>query len=204
MEPPEDTYSEAALIRDIQSGTPEQAATAFEELVKHHGSRLLLHLASKGLTSHEQDDVGNETWERAVRLIGRYEYRGVSFFAWLRAIADRVAQEYFRRRYLGQSLEATDQTIAAPSGDDPEPATLDRLTHQERMAAVRDALGEAPEDYRAIIEAIFFDGFTTKEIMELYEWSQSKVYTTKFRALAWLKGHLLDRHGTDSIQDWLS
>jgi RNA polymerase sigma factor (sigma-70 family) len=202
---PGESYSEASLIHDIQSGTPEQAATAFEELVKRHGSRLFLHLSAKGLTKHEQEDVASETWGRACRLIGHYQYRGVSFFAWLRAIADRVAKEYCKRRYVGESLEASEQDVAAPpSDDDPEPATLDRLTDEERMAVVREGLAEAPDDYRAVIEALFFDEFTTKEVMELYEWSQSKVYTTKFRALARLKQRLLDRYGTDTIQDWLS
>ena len=195
---------EASLIRDIQSGTPDQSAAAFEELVKRYASKLFLHLSSKGLAVVEQEDVANETWARAYQLIGRYEYRGVSVFAWLRAIADRVAKEYFRRRYLGESLEVKGRDVVAPSGNDPEPATLDRLTHEERMAAVKDALTAAPEDYRAIIEAVFFDKFTTEDVMELYEWSQRKVYTTKFRALAWLKNHLLDRYGTDTILDLLS
>src|SRR5206468_4204820 len=85
---------------------------------------------AKGLTSEELLDVASETWGRAVRLIARYEDRGHSFFAWLKAIANNVAREHFKKHYLKDasgawrraevSLDARVEAGAEPAaGDDP-------------------------------------------------------------------------------------
>ena len=68
--------------------------------------------------------------------------------------------------------------------DDPEASVLQRLTMQERRAVLRQVLATAPRDYRIVIRAYFFAEQTTQEIMARHGWSRSKVYTTKFRALA--------------------
>lgn len=39
--------------------------------------------------------------------------------------------------------------------------------------------------------------------MELHGWSRSKVYTTKTRALHWLRKRLLNRVGPTDIEAWL-
>ena len=127
---------DAALVRRLQTGTREQAHAASQVLVERHQPRLFLHLAAKGLTHPEQQDVANETWERAWRLIGDFEYRGVGIFAWLRAIADHVAQEQFKRRFFGAALGEAQFELADPAADDPEASVLQRLTMQERRAVL--------------------------------------------------------------------
>lgn len=187
-EPPDD----AALVRRLHTGTREQAHTAFRVLVERYEPRLYLHLASKGLTHPEQQDVANETWERAWRLIGDFKYRGISIFAWLRAIGDHVAQEQFKSRFFGSALGEAQFELAAPAADEPETAVLERLTLEERWVALKRVLATAPQDYRTIIEAQFFAEQTTEDIMNHHGWSRSKVYTTRFRALAWLRGRLIE------------
>ena len=127
-------------------------------------------------------------------LIGNFEYRGISIFAWLRAIADRVAQEQFKRRFFGSTLDEAQFELAAPAADEPETSVLQRLTLQERRAVLRRVLATAPQDYRIVIGAYFFAVQTTEEIMARHGWSRSKVYTTKFRALAWLRERLIAPH----------
>ena len=127
MQPSNEQQDEARLVHEVQTGSPEQASATFEDLVMRNGSRLFLHLSHRGVTCQELEDLANETWARACRLIGKYEYRGISFFAWLQAIADRVALEHFRtlkRRYVETSLEDDDQDIEGPGDNDPEPVTL--------------------------------------------------------------------------------
>ena len=69
----------------------EQSHAAFQALVERYEPRLFLYLAAKGLTYPEQQDVANETWERAWRRIG--------VFARLRTIANHVAQEQFKPEF---------------------------------------------------------------------------------------------------------
>ena len=90
MLPPREPSDDAALVRRLQTGTREQVHAAFQVLVERYEPRLFLHLAAKGLTHPEQQDVANETWERAWRLISDFEYRGIGIFAWLRAAATLI------------------------------------------------------------------------------------------------------------------
>ncbi len=152
MLPPREPSDDAALLRRLQTGTREQVHAAFQVLVERHQPRLFLHLAAKGLTHPEQQDVANETWERAWRLIGDFEYRGgIGIFAWLRAIANHVAQEQFKRRFFGSALDAAQFELADPAADDPEASVLQRLTVQVRRAVLRQVLATAPRDYRIVI-----------------------------------------------------
>ena len=64
-----------------------------------------------------------------------------------------------------------------------------RLTEKEALDAIRQVLDQASDDHRAVIKSMFFDEFSSKETMELYEWSESKFYTTKHRALRWLRAN---------------
>ena len=175
---------DAALVRRLQTGTREQVHAAFQVLVERHQPRAVPAPGGQGLTHPEQQDVANETWERAWRLISDFEYRGIGIFAWLRAIANHVAQEQFKRRFFGSALGEAQFELADPAVDDPEASVLQRLTMQERRAVLRQVLATAPRDYRIVIRAYFFAEQTTQEIMARHGWSRSKVYTTKFRALA--------------------
>lgn len=194
---------DATLVRRIQLGGHDEELAAFEALVRQYGEKLLRSLAAKGLSSEECQDVASETWLRAWRGIARFEYRGISVFSWLIQIARNVSHELFRRRYLGLPLEdnAADVDVAYQE-DDTATLVVGRLDRQEFSEAVHAVLQEAPEDFRLMIEAQFVAEFSTEEVMELFNWSRSKVYTTKHRALHWLKDRLLRRHEPATVAAW--
>lgn len=191
------------LIDLIKTGTQAQAATAFEQLVARHSSRLFLELRQKGLTSDEQREIANEVWCRAWERIKRFQYRGVDIFPWLSKMANLVTLERFRHRYLGAPLEEGGELEEATALSSHEQAVIERLTREEFRQAVNDVSREAPADYRDIITARFSMELTNDEIEELYGWSKRKVYLTAFRAVAWLKKRMEARYGP-SIRDWLS
>ena len=78
-----------------------------------------------------------------------------------------------------------------------------KLTEQEALDAIRQVLDQASEDHRAVIESMFLAEFSSQEIMELYGWSASKFYTTKHRALRWLRDRLMTLYGPDVATRWL-
>lgn len=198
-----ESSDDASLIRQIQTGTPADASTAFEQLVLRHGSHLLLYLSFKGLTPDEQDDISNETWCRAWGKIARFESRGFSIFPWIRKIANLVTLEHFRSKYLGEPIDEDSGTLDEQSQGDPEDIVARQVGQDELHQAVLEVIVEAPQDYRDLIEAMFMVGFAPQEIAQLYGWSMSKVYVTKLRALAWLRQRFVERYGSEAIRDWL-
>jgi RNA polymerase sigma factor (sigma-70 family) len=219
---------DAILIQRIQFGSRDESVAALEELVRRYGHRLQLHAYDKGFAYDERQDVCNETWMRAWRQlsVGRYEDRGFGVFAWLRGIADNVMHEHDRRRFfrveefdpatntmqpaykqrhvlLGDVTPEEELSVATA---DPAPRVLRRLSQEQLAAAIREVLQDhdTPADFRTIIECWYLHEFTTQEIMELTDWSESKVNTTKFRARKWLKEQLLARYGEELVNDWRS
>jgi RNA polymerase sigma factor (sigma-70 family) len=175
-----DEVTDAELVASIQCGTDREADLAWESLIERYGEQLLRYLVrAKGLTSEELQDVAGETWSRAVQLIPRYEDRGYSLFAWLKAIAHRVFLEHFKERYLKDEAgawrrKAVSLDVRAAVGIEPEsemagPAdqVLRAFSQEELAAAIQEALAEAPPDYRAYLEARYLCDMTPKDIMEL-------------------------------------
>lgn len=200
MADPQQHVDDADLLRRIQFGNEIDKLAAFSELVCACDPRLRRHLAWKGLTPEECDDIANETWCRAWTAIRRFQQRGVALYAWVRQIGDHVCSEHFRHRYLGQPLD--DVAEASAGSDDPILVLLAERGWEEVREAIRRVLAGAPEDYRNVVELGFFDEYTNEEIMELCEWSPDKLYQTRYRALRWLKDHLVREFGETTLNEW--
>ena len=200
-------FDDARLIRLVQKGTKAKARAAFEQLVVRHHSRLSVHLRCKGLTSHEQEEVADETWFRAFKKISQFKYRGIDLFPWLRKIADFVVKEHNRAIYRSRDLEEPLEDVDGEVKPFPHtgPTLYQQLSREEIREALEEILRDAPTpDYQDLITAKLSIGLEPAEIGEHYGWSMSKVYTTTHRAFAWLKQKLLERYGPDAVKDWLS
>ena len=197
---------ESSLARQIREGNRQARGEAFEELFRRHGRRLQHYLAWKGLSHHEREDVAAEAWTRAWRGLDRYEYRDeIGFLPWLRKFADNIILEFTRKRYLSCGSDAANAELEDVIADaSTSEAAIVHLTQAEVQQAIADSLDVVPnDDWRIVIEAHLVDGWQTNEIMELYDWSQSKVYVTKYRAFQWLKDHLLETIGPTDVEAWL-
>jgi RNA polymerase sigma factor (sigma-70 family) len=201
-QPPDD----AKLVDSVQSGSRAEAEAAIEQLIARHGSRLFAHLVSRGLAKEEREEIANETWHRAWRRMSQLRYRNeVGFFPWLRGIAKNVVREHFRSKYLRQPVTVEPADPEANDFSDNqafEDATMRNLNDAEFKKLIEEMLPEAPADYRELINAKFFCGFTVEEIAKLNEWPPNKVHLTTYRAVRWLKEKLVERHGPDAANRW--
>jgi RNA polymerase sigma factor (sigma-70 family) len=210
--PPDD----GRLVEIIQTGTHAQAEAALEQLYVRHASHLFGYLSSRGFTKDEQQDIANDVWHRAWQRMGQLRFHSeIGFFPWLRGIAKNVVRERFRSKYLRERIaaepadtETEDVSDREAFAKDPaaakpfEHAMIRSLNHAEFRKLVEELLSEAPADYRELINAKFFCGFTVEEIAQLNAWKPSKVHLTTYRALCWLREKLVEHHGPDVAGRW--
>ncbi len=210
--PPDD----AKLVELIQTGSRAEAVAAIEQLYVRHASHLFGYLSSRGFAKEEQSEIANEVWHRAWQRMSQLRFsEEIGFFPWLRGIARNVVREHFRSKYLRgrvtvDSIEtemedASDQERFGknPTAAQPfEHAIIRSLNHSEFRKVVEELLLEAPADYRELINAKFFCGFTVEDIAQLNAWKPSKVHLTTYRAVCWLKERLVERHGPDVAGRW--
>src|SRR5690242_8661787 len=103
---------------------------------------------------HEAEDVTQHVFAKLMTTIGKYDDRGVPFFAWLLRLARNVAIDHLR----ANRMTPTDNVL------DPDAASGADLDQAE---TVRAALATLPDEQRQVVLMRHVAGLTPGEIAEL-------------------------------------
>ena len=149
---------------------------AFESFFATHGSGLhrfvrdLVH--DDGLAEELTSDVMVEVWRSAAKFGGRSRVR-----TWLFGIAHHKALDALRRR-RAVTVPLDELLGVASAGEGPEDAAL-RAADRRRLD---DALASLSAEHRAVLELIYVEGFSQKEIAEIVDCPHATVKTRAFYA----------------------
>jgi RNA polymerase sigma-70 factor, ECF subfamily len=178
----------ASLLSAAQAGDEQ----AFRDLVEPYRRALQVHCYRMLGSSHEAEDLVQETLLRAWRALERFEPR-VPFQSWLYRIATNACLDELKRR--PRRPEPIDpfptewpleQEAAAPIYD---PAARYALREGMELALLR-AIQELPGRQRAVL--IFRDvlGWSSPEVANLLETTVASVNSALQRARATIDDHL--------------
>jgi len=109
------------------------------------------------------DEVIQETWLTAVRLIDRFEPRRGTFAQWLRGIASNALRNYLRRDGLRQR---TFQPFDESQHGDPASNGSSRqaLAAADTADQITAALAALPDHYEEVLRAKYVDAESVNEI----------------------------------------
>jgi RNA polymerase sigma-70 factor (ECF subfamily) len=127
------------------------------------------------------EDLASEVFLGAVRSIGRYEYRGAPFSAWLYRIAQRVTADFLRKRAQRPTVPLNEDG-AHPNlqtGDGTEASTL--------WHDVQAAIQQLTEDQQHVIVLRFLHGLSHEETAAAMGRSSGAVRILQHRALVALR-----------------
>ncbi|MCL4264619.1 MAG: RNA polymerase sigma factor [Anaerolineae bacterium] len=127
-------------------------------------------------------DVTAVTFERALRHIQRYQWRGQSVLAWLYRIARNEAISQQRKRKWLTPWPLMGQTETR--------ATETAVLHHQRHEALHHALTRLPAKDREIIALRFFEELSGEEVAEVLACSPNTMYVRLHRALKRLQSQL--------------
>jgi RNA polymerase sigma-70 factor (ECF subfamily) len=155
--------------------------TRFAELYEAHFERVYAYAVRRVRDRHEAEDVTAEVFQQALANLGRFEWRGVPFAAWLfriaaNAIADRAKRAARERR---------------DPGPEPEPA-VERIEEHARLYRL---VRELPADQRRVIEMRFTEEKTIREIAGELGRSEGAVKQLQFRAVQSLRARMGQANG---------
>lgn len=162
------------LLIEAAQGDPRR----FADLYRMHFDRVYAYVARRVTTRSEAQDLTAEVFQQALANLGRFEWRGVPFAAWLYRIAANAVTDHHHRA-------ERDRTVA-PSL---EPGREEHAS-AERRAALYRAVRELPADQRRVIEMRFAEDRTIAEIARALGRSEGAVKQLQFRALAKLRTRL--------------
>lgn len=153
----------------------------FGDLYEENFYRVYAYIARRVSHRHQAEDLTADVFREALAGIGKFEWRGVPFVAWLLGIAARVIANYFKR--LGR--EAGNPAAA------PEQSSPDEV---ERNAMLFQLVDRLPEAQFRVIHMRFVEQKSIREIAQELGRSEGAVKQLQFRAIENLRAQMEGSH----------
>lgn len=173
---------ERRLIEAAQSDP-----SRFAELYESNFHRVYAFVARRVSSRDEAQDVTAEVFHQALRNIGRFQWRGVPFAAWLLRIAANALVDRWQRAARGFEVPADEAEMESEAGRT-ETAEI------ERRAMLFQLVDRLPADQRLVIIRRFVDQKGIREIAQELGRSEGAVKQLQFRALETLRGQVRNNH----------
>ena len=152
---------------------------AFGKLYERYVDRIYAFIYLRTHDDALARDITSATFEKALQHLHRFQWRGISFGAWLYRIARNEIAQHYRRFVLPLS--------------DHYPANFDieRIVQvNEQHDFLYQALKRLSRSDQELIALRFFDGLPSTEVAEILGCSVDNVYRRLYRALGRLRKQL--------------
>jgi RNA polymerase sigma-70 factor (ECF subfamily) len=181
---------EASFVARARQGDE----AAISQLYRQYAPRIYGYVAGRVGNRALADDLTSEVFLRALEGLPRFEYRGISFGAWLYRIAhDRVA-DHFRQQARRGVLPLENGLLPPQNGVERE---VEASLEAQRL---KRAIGQLTADQQQVILLRFNAGLKLRETAYVMDRSIGAVKMLQSRALARLR-QLVDQAGMDRAAD---
>lgn len=173
----------ARLDPEVERELVERARlspAAFGELYDHYFPVIYAYVARRVGNVQDAEDIASLTFEKALQALGRFQWKDVSFSAWLYRIVTNLVTDHFRRsgRHRQVSFEELERVLSVS-----EP----RFEQVERAARLMELVAKLPRQYQHMLTLKFFEGLTLEEMSEVLGQSKKTVTMRLYRSLKALK-----------------
>jgi len=173
---------ERRLIEAAQSDP-----SRFAELYEGNFHRVYAFVARRVDSRDEAQDITAEVFHQALRNLGRFQWRGVPFAAWLLRIAANALADRWQR--AGRAVE-----VPADEAEMKNEVAHGDAADVERRAMLFQLVDRLPADQRLVIQRRFVEQKSVREIAQELGRSEGAVKQLQFRALETLRSHVRTSH----------
>jgi|SRR5262245_10379152 len=166
-EHPEKTLVEAA----------QRDPSRFADLYEKHFYRVYVYILRRVGDRHQAEDLTADVFREALAGIGKFEWRGVPFAAWLVGIASRVVSDYWKRsgRETGNVAREPEAAVSAEI---------------ERSTMLFQLVDRLPEAQFRVIHMRFVEQKSIREIAQELGRSEGAVKQLQLRAIEGLRAQM--------------
>jgi RNA polymerase sigma-70 factor, ECF subfamily len=173
-----------APVQDARERRLVEAAqkdpTRFAELYESNFARVYAYVSRRVRNREEAQDLTAEVFHQALANLGRFEWRGVPFAAWLIRIAANAIADRWK-------LAAREHGNALPGEPSSKEISPEQIEHRARLFRLVDTL---PADQRRVIEMRFAREKSIREIASEIGRTEGAVKQLQFRGLESLRSQL--------------
>lgn len=155
----------------------------FAELYETNFARVYAFVARRVENRDEAEDLTSEVFHQALANIGRFEWRGLPFAAWLLGIAGNLIAN--RWRHAGGRPDISSEGVEEAGVED----------GTERRALLIEVVDALPPDQREVILRRFVEQKSIREIAEELQRSEGAIKQLQFRGLQTLRLRMRNIHG---------
>jgi RNA polymerase sigma-70 factor (ECF subfamily) len=155
----------------------------FADLYESHFDRVYAFVLRRVSDRAEAEDLTSDVFHKALANIGRFEWRGVPFAAWLFRIASNAIASHFEKK--GRAASAGQE-------DAPEPVVIREVEHR---AGVYRMVAQLPPAQQRVIRMRFGEEKSIGEIARALKKSEGAVKQLQLRALRKLRSRMDENHG---------
>lgn len=156
--------SDRVLLNNYLSGD----RSAISELIERHSQRVRSYIAMMVKDDDIADDIFQETFIKAVKVIdeGRYTDSG-KFLSWVLRIAHNRVLDHFRREKNSRTINEKEagydmfSTIKLAEG-----SIEDNMVHSEMQATIRSLVAALPVEQREVVEMRYYAKLSFQEIAD--------------------------------------
>jgi RNA polymerase sigma-70 factor, ECF subfamily len=154
----------------------------FGELYEENFYRVYAYIARRVRGRHQAEDLTADVFREALAGLGRFEWQGAPFVAWLLRIASRAVADHYKRsaRESGQPVD-----------------DLARVVPQEieRHVILFQLVDRLPLAQARVIRLRFVEQKSIKEIAQVLGRSEGAVKQLQLRAIENLRAQMEGAHG---------
>jgi RNA polymerase sigma-70 factor (ECF subfamily) len=165
---------------------------AFADIYRQHAPRVMRHIVYLTGDYHAADELTNETFLKAWKVIHRYEDRGLPIENWLLKIGHNLATRHLKKRRVTKDIDGI--TIEAEEDTSPER----RAELASDAQTLRDAILRLPDISRQVIVWRFLEGMSYEECERMLGKSNGAIRVCQYRALKQLRRILEEAEASPS------
>lgn len=160
----------------------------FAELYEQNFHRVYAFIARRVHDRAEAEDLTAEVFHQALVNLGRFEWRGVPFAAWLLRIAANTLADRWQRAAKRPEVQA--DVLDEPGMEE----------EVERRAMLFQLVDRLPQDQRLVVIRRFVEQKSLKEIALELRRTEGAIKQLQFRALQNLRMQMVEQSGNDAAK----
>jgi RNA polymerase sigma-70 factor (ECF subfamily) len=162
---------------EMRIAAAQRDPSRFGDLYEENFFRVYAYVSRRVGNRHQAEDLTSDVFREALADIGKFEWTGAPFLAWLLRIASRLIADHYKRSYreTGHPLEG------------PEPPSTDEI---ERTAMLFQLVERLPEAQFRVIQMRFVEQKSIREIAAELGRSEGAVKQLQLRAIESLRAHM--------------
>jgi RNA polymerase sigma-70 factor (ECF subfamily) len=172
------------LVARAQAGDADAFGALYDRYLDLVYRYVYYRVGGKALT----EDLVSETFLRALRRIGTFEWQGRDFAAWLITIARNIIADHYKSGRFRLEVSTADMLDADRATDGPEAEVLDGITN----ASLLDAVKKLNSEQQECVVLRFLQGLSVLETAQAMEKTEGAIKALQYRAVRTL-GRMLPK-----------